>query len=160
MGNLRRIVGVGLAVALVATLAVYVLIPKTGTTANNVVVNEPQNPTSGGTTSTTTGGHGHGGHADGSGTTPTPSTPPTRPPKAHGQNSNGPKHVICLPVKDHPGNGVSEYQGANQYRGQCAAGSALGAQGHGHQATAPTGDVASAQALFRAHAKNGSHGSN
>ncbi len=129
MGNLRKIVGVGLAVAIVAALAVYVLIPKTGPTANNVVVNEPQNPTNGGSGGTSTGGTGGSG---GTGTTPSPSVPPAgRPPKAHGENSHGPKHVICLPTKDHPGNGVSQYQGANQYRGQCLANAPNGALGHG-----------------------------
>ena len=139
MGNLRRIVGVGLAVALVAAFAVYVLIPKSGPTANNIVVNEPQNPANGGSGSTTSGGSGTGGMpsggggSGGSGATPPPNVPPSgRPPKAHGENSHGPKHLVCLAPKNHPGNGVSEYQGANQYRGQCPAGSAQGAQGHGH----------------------------
>jgi len=163
MKNLRKIVGVGLAVALVAALAVYVLLPKAGTTTNSVVVNEPQNPTSGGTDSTTTGGHGTGGTGHGgtgAGSTPTPSTPPpTKPPKAHGQNSHGPKHVICLPEKSHPGNGISQYQGANQYRGQCPVGSAYGAQGHGHHdATTSTSNVATVQTLFYVAPTGGIYG--
>ncbi len=137
MGNLRKIVGVSLAAALVAVLAVYVLIPKAGPNANSVVVNEPQAPPSSGTGTTDTGGHGgtSGGQGSGSGTTPkpsTPSSPPTKPPKAHGENSHGPKHVVCLPEKHHAGNGVSQYQGANQYRGQCAVGLGPSAYGHSH----------------------------
>src|SRR5574340_315750 len=162
MGNLRKIVGVGLAVALVAALAVYVLIPKTGTTANNVVVNEPQTPTRGGSGGTTSSGPGTGGTSSGgsgSGSTPTPTTPPpTRPPKAHGQNSHGPKHLICLPTKNHPGNGVSQYQGANQYRGDCPAGSAFGAQGHGHHTDTSTSNVADVQTLFYAVPASGVYG--
>ncbi len=155
MGNLRKIVGVALAVAVVAGVMVYLLIPKSGTTTNNVVVNEPKTPTNGGSTSTPTG--------TSSGSTPTPTTPPSsRPPKAHGQNSNGPKHVICLPDKNHEGNGVSQYQGANQYRGECPAGSALGSQshgqGHGHAANAAPQAIVSTRLLHAAPASSG-HGS-
>ncbi len=148
MGNLRKIVGVSLAVAMMVALAVYVLIPKAGPNANSVVVNEPQAPPNGGTGSTgTTGTGGTGGaQGGGSGSAPTPSTPPTRPLKAHGENSHGPKHVVCLPVKAHPGNGVSEYQGANQYRGQCPAGEGANAYGHSHHShhTGPNTAVVSA----------------
>jgi len=166
MGNLRKIVGVALAVAVVAAVVVYVLMPKTGTTTNSVVVNEPQNPTGGGSGTTPTGGSGSGGSgggSGGSGSTPTPSNPPpTRPPKAHGQNSHGPKHVICLPTKDHPGNGVSQYQGANQYRGQCPAGSAFGAQGHGqghgHNAANTAPEAAAIPTRFYAVPASGVYG--
>ena len=147
MGNLRKIVGVALAVAVVAAIVVYVLIPKTGTTTNNVVVKEPQNPTGGGS-----------GGNDGSGSTPTPSNPPpTRPPKAHGQNSHGPNHLVCLPAKNHPGNGVSQYQGANQYRGLCPSGFTNGAQGHGHHASV-TLDVAAASSRTYAALPDGVYG--
>ncbi|HLE54043.1 MAG TPA: hypothetical protein VI999_02210, partial [Thermoplasmata archaeon] len=98
MGNLRKIVGVSLAVALVAALAVYVLIPKTGPNTANVVTNEPQSPTNGG--SDTAGGGGT--QAGGGGSAPTPHV---RPPKLHGENSHGPKHAVCLPEKNHAGNG-------------------------------------------------------
>ncbi len=127
MGNTRKIVGVSLAVALVAALAVYVLIPRTGPNTANVVTNEPQSPTNGG--SGTTGGGGT--QTGGGGSIPTPHV---RPPKLHGENSQGPKHVVCLPEKNHDGNGVSQYQGANWYRGQCPAGAGPGAQGtaNGH----------------------------
>ncbi len=164
MGNLRKIGGVGLAVAVVAALAVYVLIPKTGPAANSVVVNEPQNPTNGGPGGSTSGGTATGGGTSGGsstgggGTTPSPSTPPSgRPPKAHGQNSHGPKHLICRPTKDHPGTGVSQYQGATQYRGQCPAGAAFGAAGHGHHASS-TADVTAAPTLFYAVLPDGVYG--
>lgn len=129
MTNMRKIVGVSLAVALVAALAVYVLIPKTGPNTANVVTNEPQSPTNGGT-GTTGGGDTQTG---GGGTTPTPHV---KPPKLHGQNSHGPKHVVCLPEKNHEGNGVSQYQGANWYRGTCASDAGVNPHGHayGHAA--------------------------
>ncbi len=159
MGNLRKIVGVALAVAVVAGVMVYLLIPKSGTTTNNVVVNEPQTPTNGGSGSTPTGGSGTGG--SGSGSTPSPQTPPSRPPKAHGQNSNGPKHMVCLPEKNHEGNGVSQYQGANQYRGECPVGAAQGSQihgqGHGHATNAVPQVVASPR-LLHAAAASAVHG--
>ena len=156
MGNLKKIVGVGLAVALVAALAVYVLVPKTGPTTNSVVVNEPQTPTSPGSGGTTSGGSGSGGSGSGS---PPPTTPPSsRPPKAHGQNSHGPNHMICLPEKNHPGNGVSQYQGANQYRGQCPAGAAQGSQSHGHAATTWAVDAVTADALVYVMTTGGIHG--
>ncbi len=156
MGNVRKIVGVALAVAVVAGVMVYLLIPKSGTTTNNVVVNQPQTPTNGGSSNTPSGSSGTGG---GSGSNPSPQTPPGRPAKAHGQNSHGPKHVVCLPVKDHDGNGVSQYQGANQYRGQCPVGSAQGSQvhgqGHGHGTNAAPQAAVSARLLHAAPASTG-----
>ncbi len=161
MGNLRKIVGVGLAVALVAALAVYVLLPKAGPTTNSVVVNEPQTPTNPGSGGTTSGGSGSGGSSGGGsgGSNPPPTTPPAgRPPKAHGQNSHGPKHMICLPEKDHPGNGVSQYQGANQYRGQCPAGAAQGSLNHGHGAVTWAVDAVTAESLVYIVPSGGIHG--
>ncbi len=119
MGNTRKIVSVSLAVALAATLAIYVLVPRTGPNTANVVTNEPQTPTDG--PGTTDGG---GTQAGGGGTTPTPDA---RPAKLHGENSHGPKHAlpVCLSEKDGVGNGVSQYQGANWYRADC--GSSAGA---------------------------------
>ena len=162
MGKLRKLVGVALAVAVVAAVVVYVLIPKTGTTTNNVVVTQPQNPTGGGSGTTPSGGSGSGGSdsgSGGSGSSPPPTVPPTRPPKLHGQNSHGPKHLICLPTKNHPGNGVSQYQGANQYRGLCPAGSSLGSQTHGQgHATDTTPNVAAVPTLFYAVPATGVYG--
>lgn len=128
MRRMRRIVGVSLAVALVAALAVYVLIPKTGPNTANVVTNEPQSPTNGGT-DTTGGGDTQTG---GDGTAPTPHV---KPPKLHGQNSQGPKHAVCVPVNEHV-QGTAQYQGANWYRGECPNGAGANPQGtangHGH----------------------------
>lgn len=120
MGKTRKIVGVSLAVAVALGLVAYVLVPHTGPTNQSVVVNQPSAPTNGGGSSTTTGPS----------TSPTPSTPPgdQRPAKLHGKNSEGPKHVVCLPVNSHV-QGVAQYQGANWYRGQCAQSPGANAQG-------------------------------
>lgn len=123
MGNLRRIVGVGLAVALVAALAVYVLIPKMGPTANNVVVKEPQAPPSSGTGTTTgTGGSGSpGGHGGGStGGTP-PTTPPqTKPPNDDEDHDHGSHHGACASGEHEDDNGASVSQGAHGHEGECS----------------------------------------
>lgn len=112
MGKMRKIVGVSLAVAVMTALVAYVLIPRTGPNSENVVVNQPQNPapTNGGTNSANN-------------TTSNTPTPRVRPDKAHGENSNGPKHLVCLPLNPHVDNGVAQYQGANWNRGQCPSGS-------------------------------------
>ena len=143
MGNLRKIVGVSLAVALVAALAVYVLIPKTGPNTANVVTNEPQSPTNGG--SDTTGGGGT--QAGGGGSAPTPHV---RPPKLHGENSHGPKHAVCLPEKNHAGNGVSQYQGANWYRGTCTTSVDANPNGHAYGHAASGAEAGLAAVLLRA----------
>lgn len=129
MGNLRKIVGVSLAVAVALGLVAYVLVPHAGPANESVVVNQPQTPTTpGGSTGTGTG--------TSSGTTPsTPSSPSTpdhvRLPKLHGKNSEGPKHVVCLPVNSHV-QGTAQYQGANWYRGQCTQAAGANSQGHGN----------------------------
>ncbi len=128
MRNMRKVVGVSLAVALVAALAVYMLVPKTGPNTANVVTNEPQSPPSSGTGTTGGGGTQTGG----GGTTPTPHV---KLPKLHGQNSHGPKHAVCVPVNEHV-QGLAQYQGANWYRGECSNGAGANPQGHayGHAA--------------------------
>ncbi len=128
MGNLRKIVGIGLAVAVALGLVAYLLVPHAGPSNQSVVVNQPQTPTP-----PTTGGHrgGSGGTSSGGTTTPTTPGEHVRPPKLHGKNSEGPKHVVCLPVNDHV-QGVAQYQGANWYRGQCAQASGANSQGHAH----------------------------
>lgn len=128
MGNLRKIVGISLAVAVALGLVAYLLVPHAGPANESVVVNQPQapsNPTSGGTSS--------GTGTSGGSTTPTTPAPHIRPPKLHGQNSNGPKHAVCLPVNAHV-QGVAQYQGANWYRGQCAQAAGANSQGqaNGH----------------------------
>lgn len=131
MGNLRKIVGVSLAVAVALGLVAYVLVPHAGPSNESIVVNQPQTPTTpGGSTSTGTG--------TSSGTTTAPSTPDhVRLPKLHGKNSEGPKHVVCLPANPSV-QGVAQYQGANWYRGQCAQTAGANSQGHanGHGANA------------------------
>ncbi len=132
MGNLRKIVGISLAVAVAVGLVAYLLVPHAGPANESVVVNQPQAPTSPGGTGTGSGtspsGGGSGGSSGGSGT----STPPTehvKPPKLHGKNSEGPKHVVCLAVNDHV-QGHAQYQGANWYRGTCTPGAGANSQGH------------------------------
>lgn len=118
MGNLRKIVGISLAVAVSLGLVAYLLVPHAGPSNQSVVVNQPQAPSTGtgGTSSGTSGGS-------------TSPPPLVRPPKLHGQNSNGPKHVVCLPVNSHV-QGTAQYQGANWYRGQCAQTAGANSQGH------------------------------
>ncbi len=137
MGNLRTIVGISLAVAIALGLVAYLLVPHAGPKNESIVVNPPQAPTNGdtggGSSSGTpgSGGSGSGGSGGSLGGT-APSTPPTdhvRPPKPHGRNSEGPKHPVCLPGNPHV-QGNAQYQGANWYRGTCAA--TTGAEGHGH----------------------------
>ncbi len=127
MGNLRKIVGISLAVAVALGIVAYLVVPHAGPANESVVVNQPQAPTTG------TGGHTGSGTGGSGGSTPTPSVPPPhiRPPKLHGHNSNGPKHVVCLPVNPHV-QGVAQYQGANWYRGQCAQDAGANSQGHAH----------------------------
>lgn len=128
MGNLRKIVGISLAVAVALGLVAYLLVPHAGPANESVVVNQPQAPTNptGGSTSS-------GTSTSGGSNTPTPPAPHIRPPKLHGQNSNGPKHVVCLPANPNV-QGVAQYQGANWYRGQCAqtAGANSQGQANGH----------------------------
>ena len=127
MGNLRKIVGISLAVAVALGLVAYLLVPHAGPSNQSVVVNQPQQPTTG----------GHGGSSSGGGTssggTTTPPVEHTRPPKLHGKNSEGPKHVVCLPVNSHV-QGTAQYQGANWYRGQCTPSPGANSQGqaNGH----------------------------
>lgn len=127
MGNLRKIVGIGLAVAVALGLVVYLLVPHAGPSNQSVVVNQPQAPTT-----PTNGGHsgsGSGGTSSGGTTTPTPPGEHIRPPKLHGKNSEGPKHIVCLPENAHV-QGTAQYQGANWYRGQCAQAAGANSQGH------------------------------
>ncbi len=119
MGNLRKIVGVSLAVAVALGLVAYVLVPHAGPSNESVVVNQPQTPT--------TPGGGTGGSTGT--TTPPPTSDHVRPPKLHGKNSEGPKHVVCLPANPHV-QGTAQYQGANWYRGQCAQAAGANSQGH------------------------------
>lgn len=121
MGNLRKIVGISLAVAIALGLVAYLLVPHAGPANESVVVNQPQAPSTG-TGSTSSG-------TSGGSTTPTLPAPHVRPPKLHGQNSNGPKHVVCLPVNSHV-QGTAQYQGANWYRGECAQTAGANSQGH------------------------------
>ncbi len=127
MGNLRKIVGISLAVAVALGIVAYLVVPHAGPANESVVVNQPQaptNPTGGGTSSGTSGTSG--------GSSPsTPPAPHIRPPKLHGQNSNGPKHVVCLPENANV-QGVAQYQGANWYRGECAQSAGANSQGHGN----------------------------
>lgn len=141
MGNLRKIVGIGLAVAVAFGLVAYLLVPHAGPKNESIVVNQPQAPTTGDTGgspgSGTSGSSGSGsGSSGGSSGGSSPSTPPTqhvRPPKVHGKNSEGPKHAVCLPVNEHV-QGNAQYQGANWYRGTCAqtAGANSQGQANGH----------------------------
>jgi hypothetical protein len=71
MGKLRKIVGVSLAIALVAALAVYVLMPRPAVRNTTIAVQPPTTPTNNGSGATNTPtGHGdsdsghHGGHGD------------------------------------------------------------------------------------------------
>lgn len=127
MGNLRKIVGISLAVAVALGLVAYLLVPHAGPANESVVVNQPQAPNG------PTGGSTGSGTSSGGSSTPTPPAPRIRPPKLHGENSNGPKHVVCLPENAHV-QGVAQYQGANWYRGQCAqtAGANSQGQANGH----------------------------
>ena len=150
MGNLRKIVGISLAVAVAVGLVAYLLVPHAGPANESVVVNQPRAPTTGGGSSTGSGT----GSSVGSSSGTTPSTPPTehvRPPKLHGKNSEGPKHVVCLPVNEHV-QGMAQYQGANWYRGQCAQTAGANAQGHanGHA------QIAMASELSHAYRARGS----
>ena len=149
MGNLRKIVGVSLAVAVALGLVAYVLVPHAGPTNESVVVNQPQTPTTpGGSTSTGTG--------TGSGSTSTPSTPDhVRLPKLHGKNSEGPKHVVCLPANPHV-QGTAQYQGANWYRGQCAQTAGANSQGNGHgQANGHANGALATVPYFLTHSRTG-----
>lgn len=124
MGKFRKIVGVSLAIALVAAVAVYVLMPRPAV-QNTTVALQPPTPTNNGSGATNPGSGGTG-----------PQTPPsdhTRPDKLHGQNSNGPKHVVCLWTNDHV-QGMAQYQGANWYRGACAQAPGANSQGTAHAA--------------------------
>lgn len=163
MGNLKKIVGIGLAVAVALGLVAFLLVPHAGPTNQSVVVNQPQAPTTGDTGgssgSGTSGSGGSGSSGSGSGTTggsssgPAPSTPPTdhvRPAKLHGKNSEGPKHAICLAENPHV-QGAAQYQGANWYRGTCTQTAGANSQGHanGHaygQATEPSNGPANGHA--------------
>ena len=132
MGNLRKIVGISLAVAVAVGLVAYLLVPRAGPANESVVVNQPQAPSTPGSDGTGSGTGTSGGTSGGSGT----SVPPTehfRLPKLHGKNSEGPKHVVCLAVNEHV-QGTAQYQGANWYRGQCAPSAGANAQGtaNGH----------------------------
>ena len=137
MGNLRKIVGVSLAGAVARGPFALLLGPHAGPTNQSIVVNQPQAPTTGDTGgspgSGTSGSRGSGsGSSGGSPAGSTPSTPPTqhvRPPKAHGKNSEGPKHAVCLAENPHV-QGTAQYQGANWYRGTCT--QTAGANGQGH----------------------------
>ncbi len=134
MGNLRKIVGIGLAVAVALGFVAYLLVPHAGPSNQSVVVNQPQAPTTGGNGDTSSGSGTSGGTSGGNsgGTSGGSGTPPaqhTRPPKLHGKNSEGPKHVVCLPENAHV-QGVAQYQGANWYRGQCAQVAGANSQGH------------------------------
>jgi hypothetical protein len=143
MGNLRKIVGVSLAVAVALGLVAYVLVPHAGPTNESIVVNQPQTPTTpGGSTDTGTGGSG--------GTTsPPPTSDHVRLPKLHGKNSEGPKHVVCLPANPHV-QGTAQYQGANWYRGQCMQAAGASSQGHGHAYGHSNSDVAAAYSVLHA----------
>lgn len=147
MGNLRKIVGISLAVAVALGLVAYLLVPHAGPSNESVVVNQPQAPTTGGGGSSSTSS---GTSTPGGSTTPTPPAPHIRPPKLHGENSHGPKHVVCLPVNSHV-QGVAQYQGANWYRGECAQTAGANSQGHanGH-ANGHAGDVLAAVDLMHA----------
>jgi len=104
MATLRKLVAVTLVVALAAAFAVYLARP-TGPGTSTVVINEPDVP------DTPDAG-------DGPGDDPTTTEPP-----AHGfaaQNSNGPKHAVCLPANSHVPEHAAD-EGANRYRGTCAA---------------------------------------
>ncbi len=127
MGNLRKIVGIGLAVAVALGLVAYLLVPHAGPSNQSVVVNQPQTPTTGGSSGSS------GGTSSGTTNTPPPPAEHTRPPKLHGKNSEGPKHLVCLPVNSHV-QGTAQYQGANWYRGQCAQAAGANSQGqaNGH----------------------------
>ncbi len=114
--------GISLAVAVAVGLVAYLLVPHAGPSNESVVVTQPQAPTTGGTSPTS------GGTTGGSGA-PTPPSQHDRLPKLHGKNSEGPKHVVCLPVNSHV-QGTAQYQGANWYRGQCAQAAGANAQGH------------------------------
>ena len=158
MGNLRKIVGISLAVAVAFGLVAFFLVPHAGPSNESVVVNQPQAPTTGdtgggsGTGTSGSSGSGSGGSGSGSGGSSggnTPSTPPSshvRPPKLHGKNSEGPKHVVCLAENSHV-QGVAQYQGANWYRGTCAQTAGSNSQGHanGH-AYGPANAPANGQA--------------
>lgn len=124
MGKLRKIVGIGLAVAVSLGLVAYLLVPHAGPSNQSVVVNQPPAPSTG-TGSDTSSGAGTSGGS----TTPSTPSPLVRPPKLHGENSHGPKHVVCLPVNSHV-QGTAQYQGANWFRGQCAQVPGANSQGH------------------------------
>ncbi len=128
MGNLRKIVGISLAVAVAVGLVAYLLVPHAGPSSASVVVNQPQAPATGDGSGSGSGTNPSGGTSGGS-TTPTPPTEHVRPPKLHGRNSEGPKHAVCLPENAHV-QGTAQYQGANWYRGQCVQSAGANAQGH------------------------------
>ena len=114
MAGLKRLVAVTLALTVVVAIAAYVLRPAAPSNTGNVVVNEPDtgtNPDTGGT----------GGSDTGTGTNPG-DEPASEEPPAHGkyaQNSNGPKHAVCLPANSHVPDHAAD-EGANRYRGTCA----------------------------------------
>ena len=144
MGNLRKIVGISLAVAVAVGLVAYLLVPHAGPANESIVVNQPKAPAAGGGSDTGSGtsSGSSGGSSGGIG----PSTPPTdhvRPPKLHGKNSEGPKHVVCLPANEHV-QGTAQYQGANWYRGQCDPSAGANAQGHanGHASSPLAAELA------------------
>jgi len=105
MAGTKKLVAVTLAVTMLAAAAAYLLRPTAGPNTDTVIVNEPPAP---------------------DGDDPAPDTDPgdeptDTPPAAHGkaaQNSNGPKHEVCLPANPHvPIHAADE--GANRYRGAC-----------------------------------------
>lgn len=146
MGNLRKIVGVSLAVAVALGLVAYVLVPHAGPSNESVVVNQPQTPTTpGGSTSTGTG------TSSGSTTSTPPTSDHVRLPKLHGKNSEGPKHVVCLPANPNV-QGTAQYQGANWYRGQCAQTAGANSQGH---ANGHANNILAAVPYFLTHSHTG-----
>ena len=151
METRKKIVGVSLAVVMPLGLVAYVLVPPAAPSNESIVVTPPQTPTTpGGSTSTGTGTN----------TGSTPSTPPptsdhVRMPKLHGKNSEGPKHVVCLPANPHV-QGTAQYQGANWYRGQCAQTAGANSQAHGNgHANDLAGSALAAVPYFLTHAHMG-----
>jgi len=110
MAGLKKLVAVTLAVTLVAVFAAYLLRPNAGSNTGTVVVNEPpagEEPT------------------DDPGDEPTddPGDDPTDvpAPPEHGlyaQNSNGPKHEVCLRANPNVPEHAQD-EGANRFRGTC-----------------------------------------
>jgi len=98
MAGLKKLGAVTLAI-LFAAVAAYMLRPS-GSPTGNVVVSDPDVP----------------GTPDAGGDDPT-----STPPPVHGfaaQNSNGPKHAVCLPANANVPEHAAD-EGANPYRGTC-----------------------------------------